>query len=226
MKQRMQGATELRATHRLVVGARIANARGTPGTLGCFALTLDDRRPVLLTSEHVLFGAGGREREPVCVLDGAVRVGSTRHGRRGLVRHASDDVYVDCATAELDREDAGSFAPDVPGDPVAAGDAVHKIGATTGTTRGRVAHANYSETLSLAGRSVHVRGQILVRPDDPAKPFNIAGDSGAALRGADGKVVGLVWGVSAQGGALACPIAPVLWVLHVQLARATAADER
>jgi hypothetical protein len=80
--------------------------------------------------------------------------------------------------------------------------------------------------VSIGGRTVNTCGQILVRSEDPSQPFNIAGDSGAALRSADGKVIGLVWGLSAQGDALACPIAPVLWVLHVQLARAIAPGER
>jgi hypothetical protein len=220
MKQRMQSA--LQTANGLFVGARIANARGTPGTLGLFALTLDDHKPVLLTSEHVLFGAGGREQEPVWLVDGAsTPVARTRHGRRGVVRHASNDIYVDCATAELAMAGAGrSFEPEAAGLPAAAGEAVHKIGAASGTTHGRIAHANYSETVRIGGRAVNTCGQILVRPEDPSRPFNIAGDSGAALRSADGKVIGLVWGTSAQGGALACPIAPVLWVLHVQLARA------
>jgi hypothetical protein len=226
MKQRMQGA--LQAANGLFVGARIANARGTPGTLGFFALTLDDRKPVLLTNEHVLFGAGGREQEPVWLVDGgSAPVARTRHGRRGVVRHASNEIYVDCATAELRSADTGwSFEPEATGLPVAAGDAVHKIGAASGTTYGRIAHANYSETVSVGGRAVDTLGQILVRGEDPSKPFHVAGDSGAALRSADGKVIGLLWGESAHGGALACPIAPVLWVLHVQLARAIAPGGR
>ena len=152
MKRRMRSAWELQAAKGLFVGARIANARGTPGTLGCFALTLDDRKPVLLTSEHVLFGAGGREQEPVSLVNGApTRVARARHGRRGVVRHASNDVYVDCATAELDAVDAGwSFEPEAAGPPASAGDTV---------VLGRIAHSlkSSSATVGATALAEHCR---------------------------------------------------------------------
>jgi len=34
------------------------------------------------------------------------------------------------------------------------------------------------------------------------------------LRGPSGAIVGLAWGVNARGDTLACPIAPVLQLLH------------
>ena len=224
----MESVRDPRSAVSLRAGARIANARGTPGTLGCFALTLDDDKPVMLTCQHVLFGAGAREQEPVWLADDApVRVARTRHGRRGTLRHASNDVYVDCATAELEAvADDRRFIPETTVPPVSAGDTVHKVGASTGTTRGRVSDPNYSETVSIGGRNVATTGQILIRSEDPARPFNAAGDSGAALRNEEGAVIGLIWGRSANGGALACPIAPVLWVLHVRLARAVESGAR
>src|SRR5580698_11098037 len=88
-------------------GARIANSRGVPGTLGCCGLTLDDGRPVFVSSHHVLFGAGGREQELVQVdLEtgrGLVSLARTRHGRHGSVRVDQTDVHIDCATAEWDE---------------------------------------------------------------------------------------------------------------------------
>jgi hypothetical protein len=222
MKQRMRSAMELSAAGRPLVGTRIANAHGTPGTLGCFGLTLDDRQPVMLTSHHVLFGAGGLEQEPVWLVEGAsaTPLGRTRHGRRGAVRHGGADVHVDCATAGLEGVMPGmTLVPETAGRVSAVGAIVHKVGAATGATRGIVSDTNYSETVSIEGRKVSTHGQILVRAEDPAAPFSAVGDSGAALRNADGEVVGLLWGRSARGDALACPIEPVLWVLHVQLAR-------
>ncbi len=216
----MGSAWDHRSAVLLRAGARIANARGIPGTLGCFALTLDEEKPVMLTSEHVLFGAGAREQEPVWLPEvEPIRVARTRHGRRGTVRHASNDVYVDCATAELELANDSRFIPESAAPAVSAGDTVHKVGASTGTTRGTISDAYYSETVSIGGRNVRTSGQILVRSENPAQPFNAAGDSGAALRNEDGAVVGLLWGVSASGDALACPIAPVLWLLNIRLAR-------
>lgn len=210
-------------------GARIVNSRGILGTLGCFALTLDDRRVVFLTSQHVLFGAGAREQEPVWLLDAAesrsIRpIARSRHGRCGTVHHGGVDVHIDCATVELDDqtmlqglfavEDCTNQTPTVK-----AGDHVTKIGAATGTTHGIVEDTAFSNIASVNGRSYETIGQILVRPLAPADAFTADGDSGAALQNQEGHVVGLLWGADALGYGLACPIAPVLHVLHVCLAR-------
>jgi len=225
----MPDAFDLPSAGSLRVGARIANARGVPGTLGCFALSLDDRRPLLLTSQHVLFGAGAREQEPVWALPdpgGATPdrpIGRTRHGRRALLRHADCDVHVDCATADLDARQAVAcrLTPVRAGDLPEPGDAVHKLNGVNDATHGTVLATNHSEQVVIEGRSFEVRGQILVRARETAQPFSKPGDSGAALCDEDGAVVGLLWGTSARGDALACPIEPVLWVLHVELARVT-----
>ena len=107
----MPDALDLPSAGSLRVGTRIANSRGVHGTLGCFALSLEDRRPLLLTSEHVLFGAGARESEPVWLADSNPRrrAGRTRHGRRALLRHGEREIHVDCASAELDAAIADSM---------------------------------------------------------------------------------------------------------------------
>ena len=137
----------------LRAGVQIANARGIPGTLGCLALTLDDRRLVFLTSHHVLFGAGAREQEPIWIAatqwhQSFQRAARSRHGRWGAVNYGGMSVHVDCATAELDEqilppdvrivEDAASDTP-----PLAPGDRVMKTGAGTGTTHGVVVDTNF-----------------------------------------------------------------------------------
>ena len=214
---------------RLRAGALITNARGTPGTLGCLAVTLDDRRLVFLTSHHVVFGAGAREQEPVFVaVDGASpslqRIARARHGRRGTVSHHGAEVHIDCATIELDEQTAPVgwrlVEEDLDQEPaLLPGARVTKAGATTGTTHGFVEHTNFSESARIGGRSRETPGQILVRPCTPGEVFTARGDSGAVLRNEDGAVVGLLWGADARGYGLACPIAPVLRVLHVGLAR-------
>jgi hypothetical protein len=210
----------------LRVGSRIANSRGVLGTLGCFALSLEDRRPLLLTSEHVLFGGGGREGEPVWMAEAESRqrAGTTRHGRRGLVRYGGHEVHLDCASAELDPDIARTLdlQPEPAGDMVEREQPVQTVGHTTGAVRGTVFESDYQGVARIAGRDFQTRGQILVRPEKPGMAFNAAGDSGAALRTADGKIVGIVWGATPAGEGLACPIAPVLWVLHLELARPVA----
>jgi hypothetical protein len=229
MHQLLEGPSIVSYDERLRPGARIANARGIPGTLGCFALTLDDRRLVFLTSHHVLFGGGAGEQEPVSITvqgerRSSYRIGRSRHGRCGTVSHCGMSVHVDCATAELElrtapegcrvvEESASQTAA------LSAGDRVTKIGAATATTHGIVLDTDFADHALVNGRRHETRGQILVRPLRPGETFTANGDSGAVLRNHDGVVVGLLWGADARGYGLACPIAPVLRILHVCLAR-------
>lgn len=205
----------------LRAGARIANSRGTVGTLGIFARTFDGQLPVIVTCQHVLFGGGGQAQEPWWSMAGTpLRAGRTRHGRRGIVRHDGADTFVDCATADVDpallggqrwmAESAGP-APSING-------RVHFLDAAGQAVHGTVLSTSYSETVPIEGANTPTANQILIRSLVPGRAFNLPGDSGAALRNEAGAVIGLVWGFSASGDALACPIAPVLWVLNIELA--------
>jgi hypothetical protein len=204
-------------------GAAIANARGVPGTLGFLAMTRHDRRIMMVTSHHVLFGASAREDEPVWLdgrarADGALeRIGHAAYGRAGLVRTGETDVWVDCAAAYIDQPlpfllDDGEDSSAEPSLPL-AGMPVSKLGAATGTTRGTVADVCYTDFVASGSQTVAAPGQILVRPSTGGA-FCEAGDSGAALRDERGIVIGLMWGRTPHGEGVACPIAPVLQVLH------------
>jgi hypothetical protein len=217
----MENARASSASGALRAGARIANSRGIVGTLGCFALTRAERSPVILSCQHVLFGAGGRAREPWSLIDLEVRpAGRVRHGRRGIVRFADADTYVDCATADLNPtlQCGLRLEQNARGDTARPGAAVHMSGPGGGTVEGIVIDADYSEMVPMGGSKAWVSNQLKIRPVDVRQPFNTCGDSGAALRDASGAVVGLVWGFGADGAALACPIAPVLWLLDIHLA--------
>lgn len=205
---------------------RIANARGVPGTLGGLARTLDDGRLVLLTAHHVLFGANARPNDRVWRVmgsDDAPRfqaVGRVLYGRAGIVRHGDADVHVDCAVAAVDavhplaamggRDEMCTVAHTAPGERVS------KHGAATGFTEGVVVDTTHCDRIRTDGRELAAPGQILVRPLTSGG-FSAEGDSGAFLRNADGAVVGLLWGVTARGEGVACPIAAVLWVLQLRL---------
>lgn len=209
----------------LRAGAAIVNAQGIPGTLGCFGLTLDDQRFVFITSAHVLFGAGASEQDVVRIaVDNHQcpwrRAARARHGRCGTVCYEGSNVYVDCAAAELDRrlvQDDRPVEPEKTELTLSRGDCVSKVGAVTGRTDGVVVDTNCSDTVRVEGRRRATPGQILVRPTVRGDLFSTDGDSGAMLRNGSGAVVGVLWGVDARGYGLACPIAPVLWVLHVRL---------
>jgi len=98
----------------------------------------------------------------------------------------------------------------------APGARVTKVGAATGRTQGIVVNAAGRETVPGSGRAAP--GQIVVRSLERGRPFSAEGDSGALLRDERGAAVGLLWGVNGRGDALACPIAPVLWLLGIRLA--------
>lgn len=208
-------------------GARIANARGVPGTLGCLAVA-HDGRPVLLSSFHVLFGAGAGEGEPVWRMDGdppAFRaIGRALYGRLGTVDFGRGATHVDCAVALLGDgalPPGWRVVPDPADDapPLRPGDRVTKTGAATGTTEGVVADVACPAVSLVEGRTRAAPGQLLVRPVEGGAPFSAEGDSGAVLRDAAGRPVGLLWGTDHGGGSLACPLDAVLRVLGIRPAR-------
>jgi hypothetical protein len=128
-------------------------------------------------------------------------------------------VHVDCATAEVserlvDLTGVQLEAEPASDGPLTVGTRVVKTGAATGTTEGIVVDAHASEEVRIAGRRIRAPGTIVVRAPRDGERFSADGDSGAVLRGPSGSIVGLVWGVNARGETLACPIAPVLQLLH------------
>ncbi|AHG92731.1 hypothetical protein J421_5196 (plasmid) [Gemmatirosa kalamazoonensis] len=218
MPVQLPSVSGVRFTIARMMNARIVNARGVPGTLGSLARTLHDGRLVLLTSHHVLFGAGARSRQPVRLAHGPA-IGRARHGRLGTVPYDGAAIHVDCAVASIDE----AWLPDeaTRGDEalvarVVPGQRVTKTGGATGTTAGVVVDVAYSAPALIDGRIGPAPAQILVRADRRGVPFCAPGDSGAVLRDADGAIVGLLWGVAPRGDGVASPIAPVLHVLHAR----------
>lgn len=198
-------------------GACIANARGVPGTVGFLALTRHDRRLVVVTSHHVLFGSGAREGDPVWLIgETTMPIGKTGYGRVGSTRFDATEVFVDCAVALLDDDVTASrvvkeeTAATVP----ALGAKVHKTDAATGRTEGIVIDTDYTERAFVDGVARDAPRQTLVRSRTSGS-FSSEGDSGAALRNERGEIVGLLWGVTPRGEGVVCPIAPVLFVLNV-----------
>lgn len=206
-------------------GARIANACGVPGTVGAL-VAAPGGGALLLTSHHVLFGAGAESGEPVWSEDdgedepGFRRVGTGLRGRLGTVIYMGAEHHVDCALVALDSSRAGRRRAARLGAPrpPRPGDRVFKLGGATGATEGVVVDAEYPAVAELGGRTHAAPRQILVRPRDGAGPFSAPGDSGAALRDADGAIVGLLWGATERNESLACHLGPVLDCLGVRLA--------
>jgi hypothetical protein len=211
----------------------IASANGVPGTAA--AICEADGTLCLLTNHHVAHGGGSEEGAPVWALppdpfaDGRpVRLGSVRRGVLGRVTFRGEVYFVDCALVTLvapaslpewlqlslnDMYYAGLACAD-------AGLRVTKCGPVTGFTEGVIVDASYPDTPFIEGRSWTATGQLLVESSDPELNFAAEGDSGAALRDDAGRLAGVIWGVNANGQAIASPIRPVLDCLRAQVAPA------
>ena len=206
-------------------GIGIAGVRGVPGTAGCLARTLHEKRLVLITTQHVLVDAGGRGGAPVSVIERAANaqvrqpIGTAGWSRRGTVQFDGGAVHVDCGVVELVESLLNTHVID---DAIAlprAGARVTKVGAATGTTEGVITDAAYGAHARIDGREHSAPRQIRVRSMTRDRPFSAPGDSGAILRDETGALVGLLWGATQAGDGIACPIAPVLWVLHARPVR-------
>lgn len=215
-------------------GAKIANSRGVPGTLGCIANSLHDRRPVLLSNWHVLFGNGAQEDATVWLVDetdGTRRfsgIGKTLYGKIGTVQLGREEYFVDCAVGSCLHPPeipygwrlygAKARLPRVTGHDIAQpGYCVTKTGAATGTTTGIVVDVNYPDFVWIEGRTFSAPQQLLVKPVGGQAAFSDEGDSGAIIISAEGKVVGLLWGTNSRGEGVACPIVPVLHAMNITL---------
>ena len=204
---RRSGPAPVDASRLLWPGARIANGRGVPGTLGGLAIRRHDGLPVLLTSHHVLFGSGAGAGEPVWLACGAGteqtirRIGSSFYGRLGSVDHEGVRHHVDCAVAALDPPfDLPPFwvVETEPPHVAQAGTIVTSPGGSTGVVVGAE--------------------RLLVRSIE-AGPFSAPGDSGAVVRDESGAAIGLVEGIAPSGETIVSPIGAVLHVLAVRLLR-------
>ena len=205
--------------------ATIVNANGVPGTLGCLARTRREGRLVLVSSWHVLFGAGAREGDPVWLLDeshGArryQRAAAAWYGRIDTLRYGGGDFHVDCAIATWahDREAVrGAALPPIIARPdtVNPGDPVTKTGAATGTTAGVIIDVDFCSVARADGRCFKTPRQLLVRSLERG-PFSRDGDSGALVLNSRSEAVGLLWGATPRGDGVACHLMPALYALDI-----------
>lgn len=201
----------------------IANARGVLGTLACVAWDRHNGSPVLLTTQHVLYGRGARQAEPIWHPydyrrgHGGSPLGWSLWGKVGVIPFGGASCFVDCAIgswarpAEVPLQAVKDWAD------AKAGQNVSKLGARTGLTRGVVDQSDAMVNQGRPNRGLHAPGQLLIRSLEHGQPFAAEGDSGALVVNENGQAVGLLWGVNSQGSGLASPIAAVLQAMHITL---------
>lgn len=218
----------------LRAGIAISTDATTYGTLGWFGtLDIDDSR-ILLTNKHVLYDGTnetittskptaqpqlGEVSKCCCCECGSDNViGDSLIGIRTL--SPATATSVDCAIARIKPEHAASITLSIANDATTevmavsgtavaiVGQAVRKIGARSGFTRGTVVHVGDAAVAGMdpAGGTITVMtGQVLVIPaaaetyqvDDAGTckfAFSNSGDSGSVILNNDDAIVALLWG--------------------------------
>jgi hypothetical protein len=144
------------------------------------------------------------------------RIAVVTRSVRDVIELDGHRYFVDCAAASLD-EDVPIAGLVVRGVARARrGMRVQLHGAASGAHVGVVARENHVEVIQLATGALTAPNQILVH--GLGGPFALPGDSGALVVDEDERVVGLLWGASPTGEAVASHIAPVLQALRLEVA--------
>lgn len=218
-------------------GAMIANQKGVPGTLGCWAWSEVTGEPVLLSNYHVLFGKRGQPGDVIW----RVRLGHPKNdfqpiarsllGKAGNIKFLGTDYFIDAAIGIRDGSVEATYNESTTESRPAAADAVvgslvSKCGAATGCTVGRIVDVCYPDRWHYDLESAAAPNQLLIQPesDGKSKAFSGVGDSGAVIRDAASRIVGLLWGSNARGEGIACHIGPVLKGLGIRLPSKADAD--
>jgi hypothetical protein len=205
-----------RNTRPLLIGASIGHVAITAGTLGCFVRKAGAIR--ILSNNHVLANennaAKGDHIIQRAVFDG---------GRDPRDQIGTLDTFVRLRTARANFADAAlaSITPDIGFDPtrlralvngkdrtlaglgpgvIDEGDAVFKVGRTTGPTRGRVtAFALDNVVVNYDIGNVRFDDQIEIEGFGN-RPFSDGGDSGSLIVNSGMKAVALLFAGSETGG--------------------------
>ena len=218
----------------------IANQKGVPGTLGCWASRTVTGEPVLLSNYHVLFGKRCRLGDVIW----RVRPGHPKNdfqpiarsllGKAGSVKFRGADYFIDAAIGSRDESAAARDEESATDSWPAAADAVlgslvSKAGAATGRTAGTIVDVCYPDRWHYDLESAAAPNQLLIQPEldaagEKSEAFSRMGDSGAVIRDGASCVVGLLWGSNSRGEGIACHIGPVVSELGIRLRTPAHAD--
>ena len=219
----------------LRIGGSIGHDKITAGTLGCFVRAPGSDRVLILSNNHVLANENRAAKG-----DNILQPGPADGGRdpqdavaallRFLMLKRRGPNLVDCAVAEMDdaicynhRNLTGIGRLAGLGDVVIdEGDAVAKIGRTTGLTYGRVTAFEMDDiVVGFDVGDLRFDNQIEIEGTDG--PFDDGGDSGSLIVDDSGRGVGLLFAGSDEGGengsglTYTNPIHAVLDALKVEL---------
>lgn len=211
---RKLGAMWPRKRHRpLRIGTSIGHFGITAGTLGCFVGMRRGGQPLILSNNHVLADENRGKRGDAVLQPGAYDGGKRPKDRVGTVENfvklkRSGPNLVDCAVCSI-KDGIDYDASKLQGLGRLAGlsdalldegDAVAKVGRTTGLTRGRVTAFELDNVLVEFDLGVlRFDNQIEIEGDGD-KPFSAGGDSGSLVVNADLRGVGQLFAGGDVGG--------------------------
>lgn len=174
-----------------VEGAMIANKKGVPGTLGCWARHALTGEAVLLTNYHVLFGKRCRagdviwrvrpsnqnaDHQRAAHLNGGhldddfLKIGTSLMGKAATVKFHGASYFIDAAIGGGDgfgdKADAQAAGASCSGAGEAKlGSHVSKTGAATQRTSGTIVDVCYPDRWHFDLESAAAPNQILIQPD-------------------------------------------------------------
>lgn len=197
----------------LLIGCSIGHVRVTAGTLGAFALHRAAQHLVILSNNHVLANEDKAKIGDVIIQPGAHDGGKRGRDRVGELLafvpfEKGSANLVDAAVAQVDSG-IGFDSVTLTGlgkldgrreAMLEPGDAVAKVGRTTGATRGVVTAIELDDVVvSYERGALSFDWQIEIEGLDDM-PFSAGGDSGSVIVDAEGMACGLLFAGSDQGG--------------------------
>ena len=234
---RKLAATWHRKRHRpLRIGTSIGHYRITAGTLGCFVKARRGGQPLILSNNHVLADENRGKRGDAIIQPGSYDDGERPGDVVGRLEKfvkfkRSGTNFLDCAVCTI-KDDVLYDAAKLKGlgrltglsdAMLDEGDAVSKVGRTTGLTRGRVTAFELDNVwVEFDLGELRFDNQIEIEGDGD-EPFSDGGDSGSLVVNADLRGVGLLFAGSDSGGSnergltFANPLRAVLDTLKVDL---------
>jgi len=197
----------------LLIGCSIGHFAITAGTLGAFAFHLKTQKPVILSNNHVLANEDAAKIGDAILQPGAVDGGKRRRDKVGELLEfvplkSSGDNLVDAAIAAIGPEirfDARTLTGlgELHGqreEALAPGDAVAKVGRTTGVTRGVVSAIEVDNVVVTYERGDLSFDRQIEIESTGAGPFSSGGDSGSVIVDENGFACALLFAGSDQGG--------------------------
>lgn len=199
----------------LRIGCSCGHVNITAGTLGAFGVHTASGKVVILSNNHVLANEN-KAKNGDLILQPAAYDGGKRAG--DAVAELLDYVAiqpgmnneVDAAIAALapgvefdpttltDAPAAWAGQRDTPIEP---GEAVFKLGRTTGLTRGVVSAIEVDDVVvSYERGEIGFDRQIEISSAEDGRPFSSGGDSGSVIFDMRGRAFGLLFAGSDQGG--------------------------